>query len=141
MSHAMQMNQVVANQSPMNVPMPRIKTPPSEEVDVEASAQEGGRGGKGKGVNKGKNVGWKDKDEREKVAQKVEPDYNSDLGSTLSKEIKKSEESLHNRLGRLIAKELDKQRTCMRVALMWKCLLMSCCRLPPRGGPTERAGR
>ncbi|OJT08940.1 hypothetical protein TRAPUB_150 [Trametes pubescens] len=108
-SHSMQMNQVVANQSPVSVPMPRAKTPPSEEVDVEASAQEGGRGGKGKGVNKGKNVGWKDKDEREKVAQKVEPDYNSDLGSTLSKEIKKSEESLHNRLGRLIAKELDKQ--------------------------------
>ncbi|KAJ3004568.1 hypothetical protein NUW54_g4756 [Trametes sanguinea] len=83
-----------------------MKTPPSEEVDVEASTQEGGRGGKGKN-NKGKNVGWKDKDEN--AEKKAEVDYSSDLGLTLAKEIKKSEESLHNRLGRFISKELDKQ--------------------------------
>ncbi|KAI8998769.1 hypothetical protein BD414DRAFT_476045 [Trametes punicea] len=108
MGHSHQFNQPSASISPMNVPMPRMKTPPSEEVDVEASAQEGGRGGKGKN-NKGKNVGWKDKDEREKAEKKAEVDYSSDLGVTLAKEIKKSEESLHNRLGRLISKELDKQ--------------------------------
>ena len=102
-----QFNQPPVNPSPI---MPRAKTPPSEEVDVEASGQEGGRGGKGKN-NKGKNVGWKDKEEREKVEKKAEVDYSSDLGATLSKEIKKSEESLHTRLGRLISKELDKQRT------------------------------
>ncbi|KAI0361950.1 hypothetical protein OH77DRAFT_6284 [Trametes cingulata] len=104
-----QFNQPPANPSPMSVSMPRMKTPPSEEAEVEASAQEGGRGGKGKN-NKGKNVGWKDKDEREKAEKKApEVDYSSDLGNTIAKEIKKSEESLHNRLGRLISKELDKQ--------------------------------
>ncbi|KAI0670515.1 hypothetical protein C8Q78DRAFT_975321 [Trametes maxima] len=104
-THGHQFNQPPANPSPLTVP--RMKTPPSEEVDVEGAAQEGARG-KGKN-NKGKNVGWKDKEEREKAERKAELDYNSDLGVTLSKEIKKSEESLHNRLGRLISKELDKQ--------------------------------
>ncbi|KAI0664945.1 hypothetical protein C8Q70DRAFT_940901 [Cubamyces menziesii] len=103
-----QFNQPPINPSPVSAPMPRAKTPPSEEVDVEASGQEGGRGGKGKN-NKGKNVGWKDKEEREKSEKKADVDYNSDLGTTLSKEIKRSEESLHTRLGRLISKELDKQ--------------------------------
>ncbi|KAH9854093.1 hypothetical protein C2E23DRAFT_82041 [Lenzites betulinus] len=105
-SHVLQAIQQPANPAPMNVPVQRVKTPPSEEVDAEASAQEGGRGAKGKN-NKGKNVGWKDKDE--KVEKKPELDYSSDLGITLSKEIKKSEESLHGRLGRLISKELEKQ--------------------------------
>ena len=42
----------------------------------------------------------------------VDVDVNAEIGAALTKEIKKSEESLHNRLGRLISKELDKQREC-----------------------------
>ena len=44
---------------------------------------------------------------------RVDSDINSEVGVALSKEIKRSEESLHNRLGRLITKELDKQRKCL----------------------------
>ncbi|KAI0781076.1 hypothetical protein BD413DRAFT_462702 [Trametes elegans] len=110
MSHSQQYNQPAAGVPALSVAAPRTKTPPSEEVEVvETSAQEGGRG-KGKN-NKGKNVGWKDKDERERPEKRPELDYSSDLGITISKEIKKSEESLHNRLGRLISKELDKQHS------------------------------
>ena len=63
-----------------------------------------------------RNVGWKDK-----------KDYGSDLVDgnsssldtgvlsdstlgTLTKEIKKTEDNLHTKIGRLLAKELDKQR-------------------------------
>ncbi|KAI0747987.1 hypothetical protein C8Q80DRAFT_1102878 [Daedaleopsis nitida] len=94
--------------SPLNVPLPRNKTPPSEEVEVEAPREEGGRG-KGKNA-KSKNVGWKDnnKDSEKERADK-KSDVEAELGVALTREIKKSEENLHNRLGRLISKELDKQ--------------------------------
>lgn len=106
-------NQPPVVPSPINVPLPRAKTPPSEEVEAEPSNQDGGRR-EPRGKNaKGKNVGWKDNNkdsERENANRK--PDVNSDaeLSAALTKEIKKSEESLHTRLGRLITKELDKQR-------------------------------
>ena len=70
----------------------------------------------GKGKNaKGKNVGWKDnnKDSERERADKKSDVENAELGVALTKEIKKSEENLHNRLGRLISKELDKQRKCL----------------------------
>ena len=88
-----------------------MKTPPSEDVEVEAPREEGGRTREPKGKNaKGKNVGWKDKDsEKEKLDKKNESGFDSDIGIVLTKEIKRSEESLHTRLGRLITKELDKQ--------------------------------
>ena len=107
--------------NPLSVPLPRMKTPPSEEVEAEAPRDEGGRGqgGKGKGP-KGKNVGWKDSNrdsERERAEKKADVDLNAEVGAALTKEIKKSEESLHNRLGRLITKELDKQRECYSTLL------------------------
>ncbi|KAI0731437.1 hypothetical protein C8Q76DRAFT_793501 [Earliella scabrosa] len=96
--------------SPLTVPLPRTKTPPSEEV--EAPREEVGRGpGKGKNA-KGKIVGWKDSNkdsEREKADKRSDAELNAETAAALTREIKKSEESLHNRLGRLISKELDKQ--------------------------------
>jgi len=93
----------------------RLRSPASEEVEVEQSKEEGRANDvKGKGP-KGKNVGWKDKDDssgKEKEKSKViESSVLSDspLGVALSKEIRKVEENLHTRIGRLIAKELDKQ--------------------------------
>ena len=97
--------------SPMTVPIARIKTPPSEEVEVEPPREEGGRAREGKGKNaKGKNVGWKDNKDSER--ERRGDGFDSDISIALTKEIKKSEESLHTRLGRLITKELDKQRKC-----------------------------
>lgn len=64
---------------------------------------------KGKG-SKGKNVGWDSGKEKEK-AQKANPDpgLENALGQVLTREIRKTEEALHTRLGRLIGKEMDKQ--------------------------------
>ena len=62
---------------------------------------------------KGKIVGWKDSNkdsEREKADKRSDAELNAETAAALTREIKKSEESLHNRLGRLISKELDKQR-------------------------------
>ena len=65
-------------------------------------------------------MGWKDKEDsgsgnsgREKGKEKATESTilnESPLGIALSKEIRKVEENLHTRIGRLIAKELDKQR-------------------------------
>ncbi|KAH9946232.1 uncharacterized protein BXZ73DRAFT_36999 [Epithele typhae] len=94
--------------SPMAVAVPRMKTPPSEEVEADVQrGDEGGRAREPRGKNaKSRTVGWKDKDADKKG---VESGFDSDIGLVLTKEIKKSEESLHGRLGRLISKELDKQ--------------------------------
>ena len=115
-----QYGQPLIQSNPLNMPLPRMKTPPSEEVEAEAPREEGRGPSKGRNA-KGKNVGWKDSNrdsERERVEKKVEVEVNAEIGATLTKEIKKSEESLHNRLGRLISKELDKQRK----FLAWSCL-------------------
>ncbi|PCH38277.1 hypothetical protein WOLCODRAFT_115184 [Wolfiporia cocos MD-104 SS10] len=104
-------------QSIVSIPPPRTKTPPSEDVEGEHSRDESGRVQEPRGKNaKGKNVGWKDKDkedngrEREKTRGGDSAIVNeSPLGIALSKEIRKVEENLHTRIGRLIAKELDKQ--------------------------------
>ncbi|TDL27270.1 hypothetical protein BD410DRAFT_713619 [Rickenella mellea] len=94
----------------------RLRTPPSEEVELEASKEDTGpREGK-KGA-KGKNVGWKDKEDSSGSKDKDKNNKGGDasilndspLGVALSKEIRKVEENLHTRIGRLIAKELDKQ--------------------------------
>lgn len=98
----------------------RLRTPPSE-VEAEHNKEEVTRDVKGKG-SKGKNVGWKDKEDssasgnsgkdkgkgKENSGDSVLNE--SQLGTALSKEIRKVEENLHTRIGRLIAKELDKQR-------------------------------
>lgn len=102
----------------VNVPPPRLKTPPSEDVEGEHSRDESGRAQEPRGKNvKGKNVGWKDKDREDTGKEKETKGRSGDaavisdspLGTALSKEIRKVEESLHTRIGRLIGKELDKQ--------------------------------
>ena len=97
-------------------PPVRIRTPPSEEVDSEIVKDET-RPAEGKGRNaKSRNVGWKDKKDNGKDAlggnsSGLDTGALSDsaLGA-LTKEIKKTEENLHTKIGRMLAKELDKQR-------------------------------
>ncbi|KAI6133904.1 hypothetical protein EDD17DRAFT_1869657 [Pisolithus thermaeus] len=87
----------------------RLRTPPSEELDSEM-ARDDVRAAEAKGKNaKGKNVAFRDRNEREK--NKIDTGSSSDSGvvQLVAKEIKKSEESLHNHIGRLIGKEMDKQ--------------------------------
>jgi hypothetical protein len=100
---------------PVNPP-PRMRTPPSEDVEADAAREEGRlHEGKGKGA-KGKNVNWKEKDDNGKDKDKNVKTSDaalindSALGQALSREIRKMEESLHTRIGRLIGKEMDKQR-------------------------------
>jgi hypothetical protein len=127
------------------VPLPRGRTPPSEDVDVEL-LQEVRAEPKAKAARQ-KSVGWKEKEktreaaerEREKEKQdsssgpektmlKPEPivpvpapapapapasaslPAEPPLGQVLGKEMKKLEENLNTRLGKLVGKELDKQR-------------------------------
>jgi hypothetical protein len=97
----------------------RIRTPPAEELEGDMSRDEGraaeGKGKKNPGGAKQRNVIFKDSDDNSKDKEKK--DKNTDaalindsaLGQALSREIKKSEESLHTRIGRLIGKEMDKQ--------------------------------
>ncbi|KAF8558471.1 hypothetical protein OG21DRAFT_1405181 [Imleria badia] len=96
------------------VPPGRLRTPPSEEIESELTRDEArGPEAKGKGA-KGKNVAFRD---REDIRDK-DKGAKADLGSTsdsgvaqiVAKEIKKSEENLHTRIGRLITKEMDKQQ-------------------------------
>ncbi|KAF9001924.1 hypothetical protein BDQ17DRAFT_1357730 [Cyathus striatus] len=99
----------------------RTRTPPSDDVDGEFSREETRvSDSKGK-ISKGKNVNWKDKDEgkdREKEKDKDKASTKSAdaavlnesaLGQALAREIRKTEENLHTRIGRLIGKEMDKQ--------------------------------
>ncbi|CAA7267926.1 unnamed protein product [Cyclocybe aegerita] len=87
---------------------PRNRTPPSDDVDNEFGSGDQ----KGRGV-KGKNVNWKEKEEinKDKASKSTELSIveSSALGQALTKEMKKTEDNLHNRIGRLINKEMDKQ--------------------------------
>lgn len=90
----------------------RTRTPPSEELEADIARDEvRAHDAKGKNV-RGKNVAFRDR-EQAKEAEKFKGDAgaSSDTGIALvvTKEIKKSEESLHTRIGRLIGKEMDKQ--------------------------------
>lgn len=110
-------------------PVPRARTPPtSEELEAEVTRDEsrGGPDSKGKknaAGSKQKNVvSFKDsddggKDKKEKTADAALISESA-LGQALSREIRKSEESLHTRIGRLIGKEMDKQRE-FRSLLSW----------------------
>lgn len=101
----------------MNV-VQRRPTPPSEDIEGEHSRDESGRTQESKGKNaKGKNVGWKDKEkdefkDKDGKARGGDPAVinESPLGQALAKEMRRVEESIHTRVGRLIGKELDKQR-------------------------------
>ncbi|KAI0047956.1 hypothetical protein FA95DRAFT_1678664 [Auriscalpium vulgare] len=87
----------------------RLRTPPSEEVEHDASREEG-RPAEPRGRGKGKNVGWKEKEEKEKTVKVSEPaNGDGQIGVVMAKEIKKMEENLYSRIGRLVGKELDKQ--------------------------------
>lgn len=93
-------------------PPPNPHTPPSDDIDNDyADGRLAEQKFKG---NKGKVVGWKEKEElvKEKTPKATDASVISEsyLGQALSREIKKTEESLHNRIGRLIGKEMDKQR-------------------------------
>jgi hypothetical protein len=97
-----------------NVP-PRMRTPPSEDVEADIARDDGRPEIKGKG-SKMKNVNWKDNDKaRDKNDKNNDAGVLSDsaLVQVLNKEIRRSEESLHTRIGRLIGKEMDKQRECL----------------------------
>jgi WD40 repeat protein len=104
-------------QGQLGVPSPyRVRTPPAEELDGDMSRDEGrapeAKGKKNGGAAKPKTVVFKDSDDNKEKKEK-NPDIalinESALGQALSREIKKSEESLHTRIGRLIGKEMDKQ--------------------------------
>ncbi|KAJ6618338.1 hypothetical protein B0H10DRAFT_2030437 [Mycena sp. CBHHK59/15] len=101
---------------PVNQPA-RPRTPPSEDPEADVARDEGRLPEtKGKGA-KGKNVNWKEKEDNGKDKDKDKNAKTSDatlinesaLGQALSREIRKMEESLHTRIGRLIGKEMDKQ--------------------------------
>jgi hypothetical protein len=93
---------------PSNPPGPRIRTPPSAE-EVETDIREEGRSGDNRGRGRGKNVGWKEAKEAA-VRPSETPSGEAQLSAVMSKEIKKMEETLYSRIGRLVGKELDKQR-------------------------------
>lgn len=90
----------------------RTRTPPSDDVENDFSE---GRSESKKGA-KGKNVNWKEdngnssKEANAKAGKEAAIINDSALGQALSKEIKKTEDSLHTKIGRLIGKEMDKQR-------------------------------
>lgn len=102
----------IAQQQQQQVPA-RQRTPPSEDVEAELPRDEGRIEAKPKG-SKGKNVNFKEKEDngKDKNAKSGEaPVSESALGQTLTKEIRKMEESLHTRIGRLVGKEMEKQST------------------------------
>lgn len=94
----------------------RPRTPLSDEVDTEIVKDEV-RPSEGKGRNaKSRNAGWKDRKDNGKDpvggnSSGLDTGALSDgaLGA-LTKEIKKTEDNLHTKIGRLLSKELDKQR-------------------------------
>ncbi|KAJ7632208.1 hypothetical protein FB45DRAFT_911811 [Roridomyces roridus] len=97
------------------IPPPRMRTPPSDDGEADVAREENRlHEAKGKG-GKGKNVNWKEKDDNGKDKDKNLKNSDaalindSALGQALSREIRKMEESLHTRIGRLIGKEMDKQ--------------------------------
>jgi hypothetical protein len=111
------------------IPPRTLRTPPSEELEGDIARDEV-RAHEGKGKNiRGKNVAFRDREaaslnlkEAEKLTSfKGDAGASSDTGIALvvTKEIKKSEESLHTRIGRLIGKEMDKQRK-------WLMCLLRC---------------
>lgn len=109
-----QMSQPPPPPAPPLIAPTRAKTPPSEDVEGFDSNQGEGRAPepKGRGQKGGRNVGWKDNNDSGRDAKGKGIDTSGATESSLqnlSKEIRKSEESLHTRLGRLFSKELEKQ--------------------------------
>ena len=114
------MSQHLLTAAPQHAGPVRAKTPPSEEIEG-ADSREEGRGPEPRGRGqKGKNAMWKNNNNDEsgsgrdngkgKAPESASSD--SQLAATLTKEIKKVEENLHTKIGRMLGKELDKQREC-----------------------------
>ena len=101
------------SQSPAAAIPARAKTPPSEDVEAVDSRDEGrvtepkGKGQKGR---KNNDEGPKGAEPKGKGPDTSGSGSDTPLASALTKEIRKVEENLHTRIGRLIGKELDKQR-------------------------------
>lgn len=101
---------------PVSQPPVGPRTPLSDEVDSEIIKDEA-RPSEGKGRNtKSRNAGWKERKDNGKDSfggnsSGLDTGALSDsaLGA-LTKEIKRTEDNLHTKIGRLLAKELDKQR-------------------------------
>lgn len=106
------------------IPPARLRTPPSDDVEGDIKLEEGRHEPKSTKGQKGqKNVNFKDRDDiggRENKGGKGSDTAiinESALGQVLSREIRKTEENLTTRLGRLIGKEMDKQRVFRVVSL------------------------
>ena len=108
-------------------PGPRIRTPLSAE-EVEAEIRDEGRPSDSRGRGRGKNVGWREKEAKEPVAKPAETASSSEtqIGMVMSKEIKKMEENLYTRIGRLVGKELDKQRKSPQPPLTQGLEMLTC---------------
>jgi len=98
----------------------RQRTPPEDEVDLEVAKDDTGRAeargkyGKTKGTPAYKDTERdlakdKGKELEKSKAADLGPLSDSPVAASLTKEIRKVEENLHTRIGRLMAKELDKQ--------------------------------
>lgn len=91
----------------------RVKTPPPDDVEGVDSRDEGraqeqkGKGPKGRKNNDDGGKGAEVKGKASETGGAESP-----IATALTKEIRKVEENLHTRIGRLIGKELDKQRQC-----------------------------
>lgn len=100
----------------------RLRTPPSEELEADVARDEvRAHDAKGKSV-RGKNVAFRDREQTKEAEKGFKGDAgaisDSGIAQVVSKEIKKSEESLHTRIGRLIGKEMDKQRKWLHLAVV-----------------------
>ncbi|KAI0703597.1 hypothetical protein BC835DRAFT_1262691 [Cytidiella melzeri] len=124
-----QQQQYYSSPVPQTLPPPapvqaapvRAKTPPSEDIEaVDPREESRALELKGRGP-KGKNGAWKNSNTnnedigsgRDKDVKGKAPEASgseSPLAVVLTKEIKKVEENLHSRIGRMLGKELDKQQ-------------------------------
>ncbi|KAF5373132.1 hypothetical protein D9758_001691 [Tetrapyrgos nigripes] len=87
----------------------RARSPPSaEEIEADSNRDESRTETKGKG-SKGKNVNWHDNGNKNTKSNDSGIINESTLGQALTKEIKKTEDNLHNRITRLLTREMDKQ--------------------------------
>jgi hypothetical protein len=102
----------------------RGRSPPSEEIEADSNREEGRTETKGKG-SKGKNVNWHDNGKNVKSNDSTIINESA-LGQALTREIKKTEDNLHNRISRLLGKEMDKQRMLYSVPVFCYFLTVFC---------------
>jgi hypothetical protein len=122
--------------NPGNFAPPRGRTPPSNEVEPEYNnngngnnsnnVEEEPRAPEPKSKPKSKNVNWKEKDDnkdtgsnvgagKEKNPKSSEANLISDTALTqvLARNLRVTEDALHNRISRVITKEMEKQSQCL----------------------------